>query len=164
VFALLSIGAEKLLKLTVGITSIEETASWPSRDFMQKKMRHRIVLLDQTARQALRRRRNHGTAPGHMDHALAILDADVLLSSMLAALDRYGSEGRFFYLDTLADNPQPQPSPSEIWDQALHQVLSADPQTLHMIANPKTYAEGRQVMNNPIADSMQRWWQTHQRG
>jgi hypothetical protein len=105
VFALLSIGAEKLLRLTVGITSIEETASWPSRDFMQKKMRHRIVLLDQTARQALRRRRNHGTAPGHMDHALAILDADVLLSSMLAALDRYGSEGRFLYLDTLGRQP-----------------------------------------------------------
>jgi hypothetical protein len=164
VFALLSTGAEKLLKLTVGITFIEETARWPSRDFMRKKMRHRILLLDQTAREALWRRRNHGTAPGHMDHALAVLDADVLLSPMLAALDRYSSDGRFFYLDTLADNPQPQPSPAELWDQVLHQVLSADPDTLHMIADPKTYAEGRQAMNKPIADSMQRWWQTHQRG
>ena len=164
VFALLSTGAEKLLKLAVGITSIEETAKWPSRNFMQKKMRHRILLLDQTAREALRRRRDHGTAPGHMDRGLAVLDADVLLSPMLAALDRYGSEGRFFYLDTLADNPQPQPPPAELWDQVLHQVLSADPDTLYMIADPKTYAEGRRAMNKPIADSMQRWWQTYQRG
>lgn len=164
VFALLAIGAEKMLKLAIGLTAIEDSGPWPSKHHMQNQLGHRIALLDRTARHNLTRRHSHGTAPGHMSSTLHTLDNDALLSPMLAALDSYATGGRFFNLDTLAASPQQQPSPAEQWELVLNDILANDPDTLTKIAAPDTYEQGRQALNRPIADSLQRWWQTHQRG
>jgi hypothetical protein len=164
VFALLAVGAEKMLKLAIGLTAIEDGGAWPSKYHMQSQMGHRIVLLDQTARRNLARPRSHATALGYMSGAFDILDNDALLGPMLVALDSYASRGRFFNLDTLAGSSQQQPSPAEQWELVLNDILATDPDTLAKIVAPETYEQGRQALNHPIADSLQRWWQTHQRG
>jgi hypothetical protein len=162
-FALLSTGAEKLLKLTVGLTHLEQTNEWPSREFMQTKMRHRIVLLDQHAGAALRDRMTLSTVPGHMKSAMERVSADPLIGPMLRALDRYATQGRFFNLDTLADSPQREPSPSELWEEVLSEVVQNDPDVLEIFARITTHAEGRRRVNDAIADSLELWWQVYQR-
>jgi hypothetical protein len=162
-FALLSTGAEKLLKLTVGITHLEQTNEWPSREFMQTKMRHRIVLLDQHAGTALRDGISLSIVPGHMKSAMERVSADPLIGPMLRALDRYATQGRFFNLDTLANSPQREPSPSELWEEVLSEVFRSDPDALGIFAQVATDPEGRRRMNDAIADSLELWWQVYQR-
>src|SRR5215203_5637213 len=53
VLACLATGAEKLLKLTIGIVAIEESGTWPNKKTMAERYRHAILDLDRDARDTI---------------------------------------------------------------------------------------------------------------
>jgi hypothetical protein len=56
VLACLATGAEKLLKLTIGMVAVEETGTWPDKRTMAERYRHAILDLDHNARAAIANR------------------------------------------------------------------------------------------------------------
>jgi hypothetical protein len=144
VLACLAIGAEKLLKLTIGMVAIEETGFWPNKKTMAERYRHAILALDRHARAAITRRIDNSGAPGYIRELLSSVQNDVVIGPVLEALDNYARQGRFYNLDMLADAPQVDPSPSELWHDGMEtKILLADTSLLEEIAYPKKYLAGR---------------------
>jgi hypothetical protein len=89
VLACLAIGAEKLLKLTIGMVAIEETGFWPNKKTMAERYRHAILALDRHARAAITRRIDNSGAPGYIRELLSSVQNDVVIGPVLEALDNY---------------------------------------------------------------------------
>lgn len=71
-------------------------------------------------------------------------------------------EGRFYYLDALAENPQREESPQTFWDVTERTALDSEP-TLddlfqRMMVGFTVSEEFYTRLNGRIADSLQRWW------
>jgi hypothetical protein len=127
VLACLATGAEKLLKLTVGMVAIEETGTWPNKKTMAERYRHAILALERHARAAITRRIDNSEAPGYIRELLSSIENDVVIGPVLEALDNYARQGRFYNLDMLADVPQVGLSPSELWHDGMEtKILLAD--------------------------------------
>jgi hypothetical protein len=158
ILACLATGAEKLLKLTIGMVAIEETGSWPDKKTMAERYRHAILALDRHARAAIVRRIDSSGAPGYIRELLSSVEKDVVIGPVLEALDNYARQGRFYNLDMLADVPQVGPSPSELWHDGMEtKILLADTSLLEEIADPKKHPAGRKRLNRantPISATM----------
>jgi hypothetical protein len=113
VMSLLALGAEKMLKLTIGLAGRDQGTGWPSTDYMRWKIGHRVLYADQTARPLLDS--HPGTAPGLLADLKRQVNADPVLPAALGALDRFGDAGRFYFLDVLASATQPQDAPQTLW-------------------------------------------------
>jgi hypothetical protein len=164
VLACLATGVEKLLKLTVGMVAIEETGTWPDKKTMAERYRHAILDLDRNARAAIANRIGEGTAPGYIRQLLDSVDNDAVVAVVLQTLDSYARKGRFYNLDMLADEPQPDPSPSELWHDGVEtKILLADVSLLEQVADPEKYAAGRQRLNGKIVASIEGWWELYYR-
>jgi hypothetical protein len=164
VLACLAIGAEKLLKLTIGMVAIEETGFWPNKKTMAERYRHAILALDRHARAAITRRIDNSGAPGYIRELLSSVQNDVVIGPVLEALDNYARQGRFYNLDMLADAPQVDPSPSELWHDGMEtKILLADTSLLEEIADPKKYLAGRKKLNRKIVGSIEGWWELYYR-
>jgi hypothetical protein len=164
VLACLATGAEKLLKLTIGMVAIEETGSWPDKKTMAERYRHAILALDRYARAAIMRRIDKSGAPGYIRELLSSVENDVVIGPVLEALDNYARQGRFYNLDMLADVPQVDPSPSELWHDGMEtKILLADTSLLEEIADPKKYPAGRERLNRRIVASIEGWWELYYR-
>lgn len=157
--SLLAIGAEKLLKLTIGIDHVGRTTRWPTGAEM-KAIGHRIVPADKVACEIISRA--GGTAPGHVAALLNEVEADPVLPNVLEALDRFGASGRFFFLDLLGDQPQQQLPPQMLWEQMTIEIAQSDPQLLAALSAVATYAQGRRELNAVIRTSLTRWWEAYQ--
>jgi hypothetical protein len=53
VMSLLALGAEKMLKLTIGLASRDQGKGWPTTDYMRRTIGHRVLKADQIARPLL---------------------------------------------------------------------------------------------------------------
>lgn len=117
---------------------------------------HKITALDNTVRQLIEKRITHSTAPGYIRQLLHQVAADPYIAQILKTLERYAVRGRFYNLDYLGDQPQPEASPAQMWED-LHQVL------LHLrpdlLAKPPTpeWDEGRREINQVIETSVRLW-------
>ena len=162
VFSLLAIGAERLLKLTIGLAELVDNRPWPALTKMQA-FRHNIVDMDAEARTLLLARTHLSTVPGHLTQAIDMIDNDTTLAIGLDALSRYGSMGRFYYLDHLANAPQPTPPPRELWDVAEQGIVLSDAEIQRALATPAFAHDAKAAVGTRLSHSLQRWWQTYQR-
>lgn len=116
-FASLAGGTEKLLKLTYGLMTVDDGGEWPSKATM-KNAGHKIVELDATVRRLLVERHRRSSAPGLIARLLERTDGHPGVSQILATLERYAVNGRFYNLDLLGGRAQGEASPEELWRRA----------------------------------------------
>jgi hypothetical protein len=156
VMSLLALGAEKMVKLTIGLGRVHRSQSWPSVTFMRYKVGHRVRVGDRKARAFVTPPST--VIPGHVEDTAALVDADEVLALTLKALDRFGDEGRFYYLDVLAEATQPDPSPADLWGDAVQEIFRRRKELPALIGVADTYEQGRRAVNIAIVDSLLRWW------
>src|SRR5436190_1127328 len=92
VFVCLAGGAEKLLKLTLGLYTLDTSQAWPDVKTMKSQWRHQIAALDGHVRDLLRGRLHLSTAEGYMRRLLDKTDHDAVLAQVLETLDRYATQ------------------------------------------------------------------------
>lgn len=162
IMTMLSIGVEKLLKLTIGVISLDESGAWPSKKVMMD-FGHGIEELFVTVMHAIARRTNGSTA--YVAGLIEEVESDPVLRPLLAALDRYGKSGRFYNLDMLADSPQVEPDPSRLWDAAEQAALNdstiIDLQRVatERVTDNDAWDAFYAAVQGHTADSIERLWQ-----
>ena len=115
ILTMLSIGMEKLYKLTLGLIVLERDHKWPTKSEMQKhghnlNPMHTVVMNELRARAAVKSQ--------YVRELVAEVDNDPVVAPIIEALDLYGRMGRFYYLDHLGDAPQAV-SPDHAWQLSL---------------------------------------------
>ncbi|MEV6350995.1 hypothetical protein [Actinoplanes sp. NPDC051851] len=159
VMSLLALGAEKMLKLTIGLSGRDQGTGWPSKDEMRLKIGHRVLKADRIARPTLDS--NPGTAPGWLAGLKHQVNADPVLSTVLEALDRFGNAGRFYYLDLLASATQPQDAPQTLWTNMTTALTTGEPRLLADLASVDRYEAGRRQLNEMVAAALIGWWELY---
>jgi hypothetical protein len=162
IMTMLSIGVEKLLKLALGLLHVEARGVWLPATVLKNEYRHDLVKMDTLLRRAIDANIDRATHRSFVDNALSAVDADPVWPSLVAALDRYGREGRFYYLDALADNPQREESPQVFWEATERAALDTEPELrdlfTRMLSDFSLSDEFYCRLNERVADSLQRWW------
>ena len=161
VMSLLALGAEKMLKLTIGLAHRDRGERWPSTADM-RRIGHRVREADRIARPLLDR--YAGTAPGFLDGVKFAVGNDRTVDEVLEALDRFGAAGRFYYLDLLAEDPQPGESPRMLWTSMTTAMALSDPALLADINSTERAHEGRRRLNEEVATALARWWDLYVAG
>lgn len=161
IMTMLSIGVEKLLKLTVGAISLDETQRWPSKRTMIT-YGHGIAELYDTVMASILDRTIDSS--DYVKSLVAGVTDDPVLPALLAALDRYGMSGRFYNLDMLADSPQVDPDPARMWDAAEQAALGhpgiANLQRIAMerLSDNGAWDSFYSAVQGHTADSIERLW------
>jgi hypothetical protein len=155
VFACLAGGAEKLLKLSFGLSTVVDGGGWPPKATMQNAG-HKIVELDGLVRALIVERRDRSTAPGLIAHLLEMTDGHPGILQTLATLERYAVDGRFYNLDLLGGGAQGKASPQELWSELELDIVEANPEMLEQLAG-REREEARHTMNRIIAWSLGMW-------
>ncbi|MEI3866338.1 hypothetical protein V6S02_04475 [Microbacterium sp. CCNWLW134] len=162
IMTMLSIGVEKMLKLGLGLNHMAATRVWLPLSVLKNDYRHNLIRMEELLREAIRANVGRATHPYYVNEALAAVDHDPVWPSLVIALNRYGQEGRFYFLDALADNPQREPSPQAFWDAAERVALENDPELNElfnrMISDYSLSERFYRRLNERAADSLQRFW------
>lgn len=162
VMTMLSIGVEKLLKTGIGLSQVLSTRRWPDRDTMQNTYRHNLVTMDELLRAELGANIGRATHAFYVQQGLDSVETDPVWRPLLEALNRYGSMGRFYYLDALAESPQSEEPPSVFWDRAERAAIASDPdltRLFHLAANEAdAWHAFSTALNAKLAGSVERWW------
>lgn len=162
IMTMLSIGVEKMLKLGLGLLNVEENRVWLPARVLKYDYRHDLITMEALLREAIRNNVGRATHRSYVDQALAAVDADPVWPHLVSALNRYGQEGRFYYLDALAENPQREESPQTFWDAAERVALENEPELNHlfhqMLEDFSLTGEFYRKLNERMADSLQRFW------
>ncbi|MDP3208126.1 MAG: hypothetical protein Q8M65_03165, partial [Rhodoglobus sp.] len=124
---MLSIGVEKLLKMSLGLAHVAVNGEWPPVAYFQYTLRHNIEKMHEALFAGIRGRLGEATHVAYVEAQLIEVEEDPVLPLLMAALSRYGQSGRFYYLDELALSPQTGQDPSEMWSEAENAALSRDP-------------------------------------
>lgn len=158
VLACLALASEKLLKMTIGMTTVAGGDPWPDRGRMQG-YGHKITKMNRDAMSLLLQRVDAATHHRVVTNA-ALASVDVSWTDPLfAALSDYGSGGRFYNLDTLAGEEQKFPPPAQMWRTMESAVISAHPEVLDHIASSRgSNAEARAPLNAKLAHAFRNWW------
>ncbi|MEU5904824.1 hypothetical protein [Micromonospora sp. NPDC047527] len=154
--SLLALGAEKLLKLTVGLAHLDRGNPWPRQGYMRRDIGHRVATADKTARDLLDL--NSGTAPGDVQEKAARVDGDKILAVALATLERFGDAGRFYFLDSLGEQPQIERAPHFLWLDMVSEIMTAEPGLVEKINTEEEFRQARAGINHVIVGSLTRWW------
>ena len=162
ILTMLSIGVEKMLKLGLGLRHVEDHRVWLPARVLKNEYRHDLAKMESLLREAIRGNVTHATNRSYVDKALVAIDADPVWLPLVSALNRYGQEGRFYYLDALAENPQREESPQTFWDVAERIALENEPELnaqFHEMMNDISLSnEFYRRLNERMADSLQRFW------
>jgi hypothetical protein len=154
--SLLALGAEKMLKLTIGLARLSRSQPWPGRNYMHR-LGHKIVIADKRARRMLDLR--CGTVPGHMQERAAKIDSDNVIALALPALERFADQGRFYFLDSLGEDPQTEAAPHSLWTSMVEDVMLANPQLRPMSGESASLDMSRSQVNLVIVASLRDWWE-----
>ncbi|MDZ8171969.1 hypothetical protein [Microbacterium xanthum] len=162
IMTMLSIGVEKTLKLGLGLNHVAATRTWLPLVVLKNEYRHDLIKMEGLLRDAIRQHIGRATHPQYVRVALEAVDGDPVWPSLVTALNRYGQEGRFYFLDALADNPQREESPQSFWDATERVALENEDELnelFHrMISDYSLSDEFYRRLNERIADSLQRFW------
>lgn len=160
ILTMLSIGVEKLYKLTLGLVALDRDHKWPSAAEM-KAWGHKLHSMHDGVLAELRTRTADKSL--YVRGLVAEVEADAVVPHLVEALDMYGRMGRFYYLDQLGDSPQPW-SPNDAWQKiesaaltdpaivALYHAVSAD------VGNNEVWNEFIRALNERIATAVERVW------
>lgn len=162
ILTMLSIGTEKLYKLTLGLIALDREHKWPAKADM-KAWGHKLVPMHEAVIDELRTRT--ATKSQYVRDLLAEVDADPVVMPVIDALDMYGRMGRFYYLDQLGDDPQPV-SPVDAW-QNIEQAALTDPTVASLyqratenVGDNEAWERFIRVLHDRIALAMERIWIT----
>lgn len=153
VFVCLAGGAEKLLKLSLGLAGLDIDDAWPD----MRRWNHRITAMDAECRRIIRERMHLSPAPGHPTQLLDKAERDDVLAAVLEVVTTYAMAGRFHNLDTLGASEPLSPSPRELWEKLVSRLGAADPAMLRGLADPKRYQSARLQLNDRIVRSIELW-------
>ena len=166
-FAVLATGAEKLLKLTYGLSAQDETGTWPSAEVMgmgRGGFGHQLTRLDSECRERMRAGLSEAAAPGYLTALLGELDAAPYLADLLRALERYAREGRFHNLDQLSKRENISDAPLTLWQSLYSSVVRDDPDYAELLGGPpESFEELRRRTNERLAATVWQWWETYHR-
>lgn len=162
ILTMLSIGLEKLYKLTLGLIALDDSGLWPS----SKEMRahgHNITRMHNLVFTEIGKRAVTGTP--YVRSLLERTHADPVVRPLISALDMYGRSGRFYHLDLLGEAQQPQESPFHYWqevesaaagDRIIREALSA---AVEETVNGELWEKVRLMTNQRIAASIEGLWE-----
>ena len=160
ILTMLSIGVEKLYKLTLGVISLEEHGRWPTAA-ETKSWGHRLIPMHEAVLKELRARTVNKSE--YVRGLVAEVENDPVVEPVIAALDMYGRMGRFYYLDQLGESPQPL-SPEAAWEKIEAAALT-DPmvemlhqRTLDHLGNKDVWSQFIGALNDRIATAVERVW------
>lgn len=159
VLALLAAGAEKLLKLTLGLGTLETEGSWPSVQVMRNDWGHRIAELDERVRALLRSRAQLSDARPFIHAVLDRTATDPIRAEVFGTLQSYAVDGRFAHLDTLAGSVTDIPSPRQRWDALKSTLLQDRPELLARWADPRADYQACLAELAGLLDEALQWWQ-----
>ncbi|MEU7385068.1 MULTISPECIES: hypothetical protein [unclassified Streptomyces] len=147
-------GAEKLLKLTLGLNELGSRGTW----LEEKRMRsfgHKIDALDEHIRKMVEARIEQHHSVAHLRQVLNRVDANPYVKPILQTLTTYANQGRYYNLDTLARGSLTDQSPAELWEELHEKILDANPGILRKIAELND--EGRKGLNEEIKNAFCVW-------
>ncbi|GAA3675978.1 hypothetical protein [Yimella lutea] len=160
ILTMLSIGVEKLYKLTLGLIALDLDHKWPTKTEMQKQG-HKLVAMHTTVMNELRVRTADKSE--YVRGLLAEVDNDTVVLPIIEALDMYGRMGRFYYLDELGDAQQPV-SPDDAW-QNIEQAALADStvatlyqQAMSDLGDNDAWDKFIHALHERIATAIERLW------
>jgi hypothetical protein len=156
--SLLALGAEKLLKLTIGLAKVNDGHPWPSTNYM-KRIGHKVATADRKARQLIDLQ--SASTTGELARMRDEVDGDKVLAAGLKALERFGNEGRFYFLDSLGEDPQDERAPHMMWVEMGNLMVTDRPDILAKISaeDEGIRLNGRAEGNALFVDSLTRWWE-----
>lgn len=160
IMTMLSIGIEKLYKLTLGLIALDRDHRWPSKSQMRGRGHGLLVMHDEVMTELQQR----SAGKSHYVRSLIEkVDDDALVLPLISALDMYGRMGRFYYLDRLGEHVQ-DVSPEDAW-QRIEKVAFEDPAVavLHRRAMAKlddndAWRASTRAFHNRIAVTVERLW------
>lgn len=154
VFTMASIGAERLLKLSVGAHFLDSNGHWPSIKEM-KAFGHNLVELQQKALEIVGKR---GARTAYVQELIDFLASSPTLDALLTALSHYGQGGRFYHLDTLGSGEPNQQfmSPSDHWNHIEQTALEEFPEVRAAVEHD--LESGIPVLSAQIALLFDKWW------
>jgi hypothetical protein len=155
VFVCMAGGAEKLLKLTVGMFAVDDGHGWPAQAAM-RDAGHKITELDASARKMIDERVDRSTVPGVIRELLELTAANPGVWQIMATLERYATNGRFYNLDLLGGREQEDKSPQELWEELHMMVLDANPELLEQLAGAEN-DEARRTINGILMSTLGQW-------
>ncbi len=160
ILTMLSIGVEKLYKLTLGLIALDRDQKWPTKAEM-KAWGHQLVPMHQAVMDELRIR-TAGKSQ-YVREILAEVDTDPVIVPTIEALDIYGRMGRFYYLDQLGDAPQ-LVNPAHAW-QDIEQAVLADPtvaalhrRAMENVGDNVAWDRFTRALHERIAVAVERIW------
>lgn len=162
IFTMLSIGVEKLYKLTMGLIDLDRDGRWPSKPQM-KSHGHNLVEMHVAVFEELRDRTAEKSE--YVRGLLSAVEGDLVVKPLIAALGRYGQSGRFYYLDLLGDAPQEWESPEGHWQQ-IEDAVMLEPEikalfneAIKSASNNELWDSLHRSINERIALAIERLWE-----
>ena len=162
VLTLLSIGSEKMLKATMGLSALDANEPWPSRRTM-RGWGHDLRRLNAAAVELYEKQLARSTAPGYIKQLLESCATDSALGSLLDMLSSWGCQARFHRLDELAGSPQAGDSPQVMWEELESRVLNVEPNLVAQLGEVDGYDDARRRVNSVLVESFRTWWTLHTR-
>jgi len=161
VLTMLSIGVEKVLKLSLGLVHLTDSRTWPSKAVFIA-YRHNIVEMDRTLRERIRARASLATRPSYVAGLLDAVDHDPIWPKAATAMNAYGSRGRFYWLDALSGSPQLDDTPAGYWENVFSTARDASPELTALFhqafKSNEAHVEYMLRLNHAAADSIEQWW------
>lgn len=162
ILTMLSIGVEKLYKLTLGVSALDKNGAWPTQSTMRDKYRHNLLIMHKAVMDDLRKRTEDKSQ--YVRRIFAEVEEDAVISPILEALDMYGRMGRFYYLDMLGEAPQTWESPDAYWDR-IEATALRDPQlslkeslAITAMTDSALWDDLRASLNARVANSIENLW------
>jgi hypothetical protein len=160
VLTLLSIAAEKTLKIAVGLHNLDRHEPWPTKSVM-RNYGHDVNALWSEVHAIYTDRLAAGAGPPFAQASLEATAADPVAEALLSALSNWGSAGRFHRLDELAGQPQPGPPPLELVEDIEQQIYTRDPSIIARLGEVDGYDGARAQMNGIMVEALRGWWRAH---
>jgi hypothetical protein len=163
ILTMLSIGVEKLLKMSLGLAHVSEQGEWPPLKMFRDTWRHDIVSMHDDLMKTIRRRLPEATNSAYVASQLDEIEADPVLPVLMAALSRYGQSGRFYHLDELALSPQAGEDPGDMWSEAENVAIRRDSALKEKFeaasgSAPEVFDAFVHELEARMAESIERWW------
>ena len=160
ILTMLSIGVEKLYKLTLGVARLDREGAWPCVEEM-KRWGHNLVRMHDEVMSELHQR-TMDKSP-YVRGLVTAVGLDPVIPPLLGALDAYGQMGRFYYLDLLGGQGQAGLRPDEAWDRVTAVARSnsaAESLETRLIDDNNAWREYRGAINERIAGAIEGIWTT----
>lgn len=158
-----AIGAEKLLKVAIGLHGLSLGAGWPSKSTMMS-YKHQIERLDDELSAAIHSWMGRESRGGYLRAVVERVDDDPVWASLRVALGLYGDQGRFRSLDALSGSTQTKANPYEAWEAAVQAAWKTSSRMERWRARDMVTMQAAEFdqqsldLHAAVTDSLVNWW------